>query len=188
MKSSCSTSEFSRFVLLPSSLIGLLISGCSSPAHNRVEAIDITEYGVLTYSGGITKKDPTSSMGADLTKAPVINLATTTNRIPLREGLTFGVGFVVKGPTEPESIPITVIVKSSTPCTLRTTGVVVYQNDIVLNVRVGLRRYVGARIARENDNPCVEPPGPGIETFELYYQGKKYAEKQFLVVPDDSAQ
>lgn len=162
----------------------MIILGCIAKDPDRVQAINIIQYGIMEYRGAVAENDKTSSIGAEITRAPEIKIAIPTSRIPLREGLSYGIAFVVEGPAASQPIPVNVILRSSHPCVLRTTGAVVYQNDTVLNVRVGIPRYIGGRIVNGKESPCVGPSVPGIATFEIYYAGKKYAEQKFLIVSD----
>ena len=82
--------------------------------------------------------------------------------------------------TPPEAlVDLKIILRSSTPCVLKTTGEVVYHNDSILQVRIGEMRHIGAAIVSGEENHCRDTPEPGIETFELLYGGHKLAEKTF---------
>ena len=117
----------------------------------------------------------------------MIKIIKITDRIPLRAGLAYGIAFVVTGLSISESIAVTVVQRTSYPCVLRSTGAVVYQNDTLLNVRIGVPRHVGARIVAGEDSPCVDPPGPGIETIEIYYEGKSMRNSDFPSCPMTNA-
>lgn len=160
------------------------ILGCSSKEPIRVQAIRIIQYGIMEYGGALSQKDKTSSIGAEVSRASAVRIVVPTDRIPLREGLSFGIAFVAEGPASSLTVPVTVILKSSHPCVLRSTGETVYQNDTVMDVLMGVPRYVGGRIVSEKENLCVGRSQPGPETFEIYYAGKKYAEQRFEIVPE----
>lgn len=62
---------------------------------------------------------------------------------------------------------------------VRQTDDIPFKRDTVLPVRIGEVRHIGGRIASGEDDHCVEPPGPGAETFEFQIGGRKLAEKTF---------
>lgn len=167
----------------------MAILGCGSKEPKRVQAIRIIQYGIMEYGDASLERDKTSSIKADISRASAIRIAVPTDRIPLREGLSYGISFVVEGPVTSQTIPVKVILKSSHPCVLRSTGEIVYQNDTVMEARIGVPRYVGGRIVSEKENLCVgSSQQRGSETFEIYYGGKKYAEQRFEMVTDDGIQ
>ena len=177
---------FRRTTAVLASAFPLCVLGaCSAPNQTPVQAIEILAHGIMEYGSAPTEKDQSSSIGAEITRSPAVKIVTVTDHIPLRVGISYGISFVVKGSAVADAVPVTVVLKTSYPCVLRSTGAVVYQNDTILNVRIGVPRYVGARIVTGVDSPCVDPPGPGVETFEVYYDGKKYAEQRFSMLPDN---
>jgi len=156
-----------------------LSGGCAKDPDIIVKSIDIVEFGILEFDQASSATDPTSSVGASMARAQGIRVSQHIDRIPLRTGLAYGVAFVVRG-TEPGAVvDVKVVLKSTSPCKLKTTGDVVFHNDSILQVRLGEIRHVGARITAGDDNHCVDTPGPGTTTFEIYHSGRKLAEKSF---------
>ena len=164
----------------------LALAACSSDDGVRVDSIEIVAYGVLEFETAVSGKDPTSSVGAPLSHAARIHVVRQTDRIPLREGLLYGVAFVLRGRPAGAGVPVKVVMRSSRPCVLKQTRQVVYHNDTTLDVRIGDLRHIGAKITSGDDNLCVDPVGPGIETFEFFYQDRKVAEQKFDVYLEDS--
>lgn len=161
-------------------------AACSPDRDVAIESIDIVAYGVLEFDRVGIGKDPTSSVSAQLSHATTARVVLQTDRIPLREGLSYGVAFRVHGRPAGAVVPIKVILRGSSPCVLKRTREVVYHNDTVLNVKLGDVRHIGGRITRGEENHCVELPGPGTETFELYFEDRKLAEKSFHLVLEGS--
>lgn len=162
------------------------VAACSPDRDVTVESIDIVDYGVLEFDRAAISNDPTSSVGAQLSHATRVRVVQQTDRIPLREGLSYGVAFRVQGRPAGAVVPIKVILRGSSPCLLKQTGEVVYHNDTVLDVKLGDVRHIGGRITSGEDNHCVETPGSGNETFELYFEDRKLAEKRFHLVREGS--
>ena len=152
---------------------------CVPQGGIAVDSIDILAFGILEFDRTTASKDPTSSVGAHLVRGQKLRISQQTDRIPLRQGLSYGVAFVVKGTPSGAIAEVKVILRSSSPCLLKETREVVYHNDSVLQVRIGELRHIGGIIASGDDNHCVDTPGPGTETFELHYGGRKLAEKSF---------
>ncbi len=156
-----------------------LADGCTQDTDIIVKSIDIVGFGILEFDRATSATDPTSSVGAPLARAQGIRVSQHTDRIPLRTGIVFGIAFVVRGTAPGAVVDIKVVLKSTSPCKLKTTGEVVFHNDSVLQVRLDEIRHIGARITAGDDNHCVDTPGPGTETFEIHHGGRKLAEKSF---------
>ena len=157
----------------------LAAGSCVPPGGISVDSIDILAFGILEFDRTTASKDPTSSVGARLVRGQKLRISQQTDRIPLRQGLSYGVAFIVNGIPSGAIAEVKVILRSSSPCVLKETGQVVHHNDSVLQVRIGELRHIGGMIASGDDNHCVDTPGPGTETFELHYGGRKLAEKSF---------
>lgn len=166
--------------IVAAAAIGLK-AGCAENMDIAVTSIDIMDFGILEYVQTKSANDPTSSVGAHMTRAQEIRLSQHTDRVPLRSGLAYGIAFVVRGTTRDASVQIQVVLRTTSPCKLKTTGEFVYRNDSVLQVRLNEVRHVGARIAAGDDNHCVDTPGVGTETFEIYHGGRKLAQKSFQI-------
>ena len=108
-----------------------------------------------------------------------LKIVQQTDRIPFRPGLVYGIAFVVRGRPQGAAVDVNVVLRSSSPCVLKDARRVVYHNDSILRVRIGELRHIGGRIAAGEDNHCVETPGPGTETFEFHYGGRKLVERTF---------
>lgn len=161
--------------------VGIAVS-CGQNSSITVTSIDILDFGILEFAQAARGEDPTSSVGAPLARAQGLRVSQRTDRIPLRSGLDYGVAFAVRGAPNDSIVDVKVVLRSTSPCRLKTTGEVVYHNDSVLRVKLDEIRYIGARIVEGDDNHCVDTPGPGTETFEIYYGGRKFAEKSFQIV------
>lgn len=156
-----------------------LAGGCTQDTDIIVKSIEIVEFGILEFDRATIATDPTSSVGASMARAQGIRVSQPIDRIPLRTGLAYGITFVVRGTAPGAVVDVKVVLKSTSPCRLKTTGEVVFHNDSVLQVRLDEIRHVGARITAGDDNHCVDAPGPGTATFEIHHRGRKLAEKSF---------
>jgi len=91
-------------------------AACSPDRDIAIESIDIIAYGVLEFDRAGISKDPASSVGAQLSHATSIRVVQQTDRIPLREGLSYGVAFRVQGRPAGAVVPIKVILRFQPVC------------------------------------------------------------------------
>lgn len=160
--------------------LAILAHGCISSTAPPV-LLRLTAYGIIESERVVMRADETSSVGAKRADATAMRISTSTDRIPLRPGISYGVAFRVIEAPSPE-VRLNAVVRTSSPCVLKSTGEVVHHNDSVLTVRVGQLRHLGARIpASGSENHCRGDPRPGTDTFELWFEGRKLAEKTFEV-------
>lgn len=163
----------------------LLLAACgASPTSPRVSSIDIIEYGIFEYGQAVRETDATSPIGAEIARAPAIRVSVQTDRIPNRAGISYGIGFVVRGEPPDALVDIRVILRSSAGCVLKTTGALIHENASTLQVRLGEVRHIGARIAPPQEDHCTARSRANGETFELYYHGDKLTEKRFEILDD----
>ena len=143
--------------------------------------LEVVGYGIIESEGVTLRPDETSSIGAKRIDGRAMRIVATTDRIPLRSGLSYGIAFRVSRAPWPE-VPIKAVLRTSASCVLKKSGEVVHHNDSLLTVKVGQLRHIGARIpASESENPCVADPEPGTDTLELYLGERKLAEKRFEI-------
>lgn len=147
-----------------------------------MSAIDIVGFGIFAHGAEDTGKDPGSPLGAQITRAQDVRIGRQTERIPLQEGLAYGVAFVVRGSREGAAVSIDVRLRSSAPCVLKASGETVYENATTLSVRVGEVRYIGGRIPTAAEDHCANPQRPGTDTLVLSWHGRQLAEKRFYLV------
>lgn len=158
----------------------MTLASCATIEEDRV-VLQVVGYGIIENEGVTLRTDETSSIGAKRVDGRGMRIAATTDRVPLRPGLSYGIAFRVSRAPWPE-VPIKAVVRTSASCVLKTSGEVVHHNDSLLRVKVGQLRHIGMRIpASESENPCVDIPGPGMDTLELYFGERKLAEKRFEV-------
>jgi len=104
-------------------------SACSTGEDVRADSIDIVGFGILGFDEARFEPDAPSSVGARIGRARALRIVRQTDRIPCRPGLSYGIAFVARG-TPPGGVgDLKVILRSSTPCVLKTTGEVGYPND-----------------------------------------------------------
>lgn len=179
----CETSlriSISRWSLVGVTSTLLVLSGCTSISEAPVK-LEVVGYGIFESERVTMREDETSSVGAKRADAQSMRIAATTDRVPLRPGLGYGVAFRVTEAPSPE-VRIKAVLRTTAACVLKTSGEVVHHNDTILTVKVGQLRHLGARIpASESENHCVGAPQPGTDTFELYFGDRKLAEKRIEV-------
>ena len=174
-----------RWVGIATLIVLLTVGGCRGQTDRApVQSIEVIGFGLLDIEDSTKGIDATSSVGADLAHARKISISRQTDRVPLRLGLSYGIAFVVHGAAPGGMVDIQVVLRSTSPCVLKQTGEPVYRNDTILHVKFEEVRYVGATIATPEDSHCKNVPGLGIETFELRYRDRKFAEKTFELVPE----
>ena len=158
----------------------IVACGCSTP-HSPDVQVQIVGFGTIETVGLVMRADETSSVGAKLGGAKAMRVVAETQRIPLRPGVSYGIAFkVIKAPSE--EVALKAVLRSSSPCTLKSSGQTVYHNDSVLRVKVGQLRHLAARIpASERESHCVGDSQAGTDTFQLWFDGKKVAEKTFEI-------
>jgi hypothetical protein len=158
----------------------VILASCATIEEDPV-VLQVVGYGILENEGVTLRTDETSSIGAKRVDGRGLRIATTTDRVPLRPGLSYGIAFRVFRAPWPE-VPIKAVLRTSASCVLKTSGEVVHHNDSLLKVKVGQLRHIGMRIpASDSENPCLGDPGPGTDTLELYFGERKLAEKRFEV-------
>ena len=161
----------------------LALAGCGGQQSPKVSGIDIVGFGIFEYEQAVREPDPTSPISAEMARAPAIRVSVQTDRIPNENGISYGIAFVVRGQPTGAQVDIRVVLRSSAGCVLKTTGAVIHENASTLQVRLGELRHIGGRIVPPEEDHCTGRPAAETETFELYYEGEKLAEKRFRLVP-----
>ena len=170
---------------LLAALSAFLVTGCATDQEILVSNIEVVGYGLFEYNSVRHDRDDTSSVGSKMGAAKGLQLSSQTDRIPIRPGLAYGIRFVVHGNPPDAAVEIRVILTSTNPCVLRDTGRSVYQNDSVLNVRIGETRHIGGRFpVSEEENHCIGETQPGTNTLELYHGKRKLAQQVFHIVKE----
>lgn len=152
---------------------------CSPQGAVEVSRIEIVAFGIMQRGAARYRPDDTSSIGGPIGEASHVRIAERTDRIPFRLGLAYGIAFVVRGTPPGAPVEVKVVLTSSSPCVLKSTGKVVHQNDSVLPTHIGELRHIGVAIAAGEENPCTETPGPGTETIELHHGARLLARQTF---------
>ena len=160
------------------------LAACAPSTEPRVSSIEIVGFGIFEHGPSASGPDPSSPIGAQITRAQNVHISRQTDRIPLRQNVAYGIAFIVRGSPAGAMVEIDVVLRTSAPCVLKGTGQVVHENESTLAVRIGELRHIGGRIPAPEEDHCAKPPGPGTDTFELFYRGRKLAEKRFQLVSE----
>lgn len=167
--------------LLGGAAVAVALAACAPPSEPEIFSIDIIGFGIFEYGAEQTANDPNSPLGAQITRAKEVRIAQQTDRIPLREGLAYGVAFVVHGDRPGAVVPIDVRLRSTAPCVLKSSGETVYENESTLSVRLGEVRHIGGRIPTAAEDHCANAQAPGTDTLVLSFRGRQFAEKRFYL-------
>jgi hypothetical protein len=139
----------------------------------RVDRIDIVNKGIYRASFSATGSDPLTSRAGMFKN---VQLAVDTTTIPARSGTVFGFRFVVVGVPNGRQVPVRIIARYpggvfQDPQTGETVSQEEFNDVPKLNAMAG--RYV----------QLSSSGNTGVWTYEIWCQGRKYAEQQFSVVP-----
>lgn len=160
------------------------LAACAPSTEPQVSSIEVVGFGVFEHGPSASGADPSSPIGAQITRAQSVHVSRQTDRIPLRQGVAYGIAFIVRGSPADAMVDINVVLRTSAPCVLKATGQVVYENESTVAVRIGELRHIGGHIPAPEEDHCAKPPGPGTDTFELFYRGRKLAEKRFQLISE----
>ena len=143
--------------------------------------MEVLARGIIEQESVEFRDDPKSSIAARLGAAIGMRVVNATSVIPLVPGTSYGIAFRVTRAPAP-TIPLKVVIETSAPCRLKSSGVVVDRNESEIMVRVGEVRHIAARIpANDDENPCQGAPLPGIDTLSIFHDGRLVARERFMV-------
>jgi hypothetical protein len=138
----------------------------------RVQEIDIIEYGIFeatteSKKSGYSLNAPTNILGN-------LKCIRKTSFIPAILGTRFGLRFLVKGTPKREKIEV--LFKVQYPGLKHPgTGQTIHNDEAYRQIEMGESNYVGHTFDREWTMV------PGKWSFQIFYRGRKLAEKNFTV-------
>jgi hypothetical protein len=159
-------------------ILSYLLLSVSSVAYaqtTRIERIDIVGKGIYQVAVGklTPEKQTPTGVAASVEDAKKIEDTTT---IPARNGLEFGIEYVIVGMPKGAQVPIRIVsVYPEQGLRNPKTGKTVRRAEIVRNKIIGDVIYAG--YAFENEWETV----PGVWKFELWHKNRKLAEQSFTV-------
>jgi hypothetical protein len=139
----------------------------------RVDRIDIVNKGIYRASFSATGSDPQTSRAGMFQN---VQLTEDTTTIPARSGTVFGFQFVVVGVPNGRYVPVRIVARYPKDSFQDPqTGEPVSQEEFndVPKLNTTASRYV----------QLGSSGNTGVWTYEVWCQGRKYAEQQFSVVP-----
>lgn len=166
-----------RLLLLLSSLLLLALLPESATAQTpQIERAEILDYGIYTartMSRVPAPREPTGLLGV----ARSIRHIETTQTIPAKRGLRFGLRYRLTGVPAGKVVPLDVDVifpfpGLRKPSAQQASG----QSHYVSRRRIGQISYIDYHF----EHDWEEVPGPW--TMQISYQGRKLVEQQFFVV------
>jgi len=160
-------------------LFYFLLLSLSSVAHAQtswIERIDIVGKGIYQVAVGELKSEKQAPTGVVASVENVKKIEDTTT-VPARNGLEFGIQYVIGGMPKGAQVPIRIVnVYPKQGLRNPKTRKTVRRVEIVRNKIIGDVIYAG--YAFENEWEIV----PGVWKFELWYKNRKLAEQSFTVI------
>jgi hypothetical protein len=158
------------------SLLLLLVLAAPPEARaQQVDRVEIVEWGIFRHNDGEVVKQPLSPLG---TMTHVLNerLQHVTTTIPALAGMTFGIRYKVVGPVVGANVTLKQITRfPKQGVTNPETGKTFSYSEYHTSAVVGAVTYRGYTFDR--DWEVV----PGRWTLEIWHDGRKLAEKTFMV-------
>ena len=148
-----------------------VIPFCSTAAE--VEGVTIIEYGIFKAKELRQENTPATATGTSNIVTDV-ELVQRTDNIPAIAGTRFGFRCIIKG--SPQGQEVKIVRRNILPG-LRNpkTGNIFYTEEYERTQRIGKEFYIGYKF--EENWELI----PGKWTFQLFYGGRKLAEKTFNV-------
>jgi hypothetical protein len=140
-----------------------------------VAAIRIMEFGIYTGRRGKDVDRPEAAAGRTWEMHDYTSV-TRTDRIPLTRGLTFGTKYIVQGSPSGRPITLTWVTRFPKKGVTTPQGVKATHDEHPWGATIGKPTWRSYTF--DHDWELV----PGEWVFEFYYQGRKLAEKRFMIV------
>ncbi len=161
--------------LLVALFIGLALNTQPVMADATVTDVEIIDYGILSAQVDRTIKDQTLVQGAHRTMK-ASRLLKRTTEISAQKGLKFGIKYLIKGYPIGNRVKIDFVVLYPEPgLTNPGTGVTDRQDMVSFVKRIGKITATGYLFNQKWEMV------PGQWTFQIWHNGRKLAEKDFMV-------
>lgn len=146
-------------------------------AANKIRTLNIIDYGLVESAQSRSLDAPGTSLGKTIgTNMESLKVIKKTDKIFGSVGNKFGIFYVAEGEPELEGKEIKLSVKVSHPALKNPKkGEPIYCDEWVSSTIVNARHYDGWMFEYEWETV------PGKWIFEIFYEGKKLAEKTFTV-------
>jgi hypothetical protein len=143
--------------------------------HVQVNSIEITEYGIYGGRKVVKMKQPGAPTGLK-NMVKKIFLVNETTDIPATLGTRFGIRFVVNGSPSGDVVYITkVVILPKEGLEIPNEENRIFKYERKMKTKIGFYEFTGYTF----DN--IWETIPGKWSIQLWYDGKKLAEKQFSV-------
>lgn len=143
--------------------------------HVQVNNIEISDYGIYGGRKVVKMKQPGAPTGSK-NMVKTIFLVNETTDIPATLGTRFGLRFVVNGSPPNEVVFITkVVILPKEGLKVPNKENRIYKYERKMKTKIGLSEFTGYTF--DNEWETI----PGKWTIQLWYDGKKMAEKLFTV-------
>jgi len=161
--------------LLPLSFLLLALTAAAEARAESVDRIEIVEWGIFQHEDGDQVQHPLSPMGT-MTYARNDRLQQVTTTIPALVGMKFGIRYKVVGSPQAANVRLKHITRfPKEGVTNPGSGKTFSHSEYHTNAMVGEVTYRGYSFDRDWE----VVPGPW--TMEIWHDGRKLAEKTFMV-------
>ena len=152
---------------------------CFDAQAKEVSGIDIVEYGIYELERQQSELQKGTSTGYGSVVTDLVRTE-ATETIPARLGVRFGFMFVVRGVPLNQQVGFTTKIHFPFPgITNPETGITKSVDEYKHGGLIGAPTFNGYGLTKSWEAI------PGKWKFEMYYDGRKLAEKTFLLLPDD---
>jgi hypothetical protein len=166
-----------RKPILLTAVVFCVLSLCFSAEARRVQvnSIEISDYGIYGGRKVVKMKQPGAPAGSK-NMVKKIFLVDETTEIPATLGTRFGIRFVVNGSPSNDVVYIKkVVILPDTGLEVPNEENRIYKYERKMKTKIGLTEFTGYTFDKEWETV------PGKWTIQLWFDGKKMAEKQFTV-------
>jgi len=162
-------------IRLIAAVAALIIMSIGLAHAQTVQKVEIYEFG--TYTAGPEIQIGFTRQGLRQCVVDYIDLVQATDTIIARIGAEFGFRFRVIGKAHGTPVRVTVVTRFPPPGLLAPDGTVPFLvDDESWAVNVGENSFLSWPFERRSDLV------PGIWTFEIWIDGRKYAEQKFNII------
>jgi hypothetical protein len=150
----------------------------SAPVHAQapqLDRIEILEFGIYSVTRQQIEKSQTTA-GGQLAVAKEYKLITPTEMVTARQGVSFGIKYVVIGKPNGSRVRSNWITRFPAGGLVNSNGRKFDRAEVAWEDTIGAPTY--RTYAFDETWEMV----PGVWTFELYFNGRKLGEKRFSVV------
>jgi Domain of unknown function (DUF3859) len=161
--------------LLPLAFLLLVLTAAAEARAQHIDRVEIIEWGIFQHDDDAVVAQPHSAVGT-MTLVKNVRLLQTTTTIPALVGMKFGVRYRVVGSPQGVNVRLRQVTRfPSQGLTNPARGKTFSESEHYSNAVIGSTTYRGYDL----DHDWEVEPGPW--TMEIWHEGRKLAEKTFIV-------